>query len=357
MLDTQHTTLAGSVTALYRQHCGLLWRIIMPVVIIATLLDMAMFLRVAISLEEETLRRRAENAQVVTANVNTRSGIHPTIRNPEAGPAVSSDVSWRFYVIPEFISTDDKGVTWEWSLNFRTLEYSVLVLLLLTFAPLSLAVADAVQNSRVPTARDVWRQTRRKAFPVFGCFLIFIVIVDIGSYLYGMLTWVIPALFDRIPVELTFAALMAAHIYLGVTLSLYNPCLILDNRGLFGAFRRSHALVRGARLRFFGIYLITGWIASVLTAVLFGITLLGLSLFISDLAPVRDALSPLKFLSLFLGGHIQIVLPELLSAPVTVAIFVVKGLIAAFLVPIWAILTTLLYLKQATPNPDLHAHG
>ena len=105
-----------------------------------------------------------------------------------------------------------------------------------------------------------------------------------------------------------------------------------------------------------------GWIASVVTSVLrkafsvfiasFGIVLLVFSVFVPDLALVRDALPPLKFLSLFVGGDIEIVLPKLLSVPTTVAIFVVKGLIATFLVPIWAILTTLLYLERVSVKPD-----
>ena len=74
--------------------------------------------------------------------------------------------------------------------------------------------------------------------------------------------------------------------------------------------------------------------------------LLGFSLFVPDLAQVREALPPLKFLSLFIGGDIEVVLPQLLSVPATVAILIVKVLIATFLVPIWAILTTLLYLER-----------
>ena len=97
---------------------------------------------------------------------------------------------------------------------------------------------------------------------------------------------------------------------------------------------------------------LTGWIASVITSVLLGIALLVFSVFVPDLALVRDALPPLKFLSLFIGGDIEIVLPKLLSVPTTVAIFVVKGLITSFLVPIWAILTTLLYLERVSVKLD-----
>ena len=108
----------------------------------------------------------------------------------------------------------------------------------------------------------------------------------------------------------------------------------------------------GARLRFFGIYFLTGWIASVLISVLLGTAFLVFSLFVPELAQVREALPPLKFLSLFIGGDIEVVLPELLSVPATVAILIVKGLIVTFFVPIWAILTTLLYLEQVDVKPN-----
>ena len=71
-----------------------------------------------------------------------------------------------------------------------------------------------------------------------------------------------------------------------------------------------------------------------------------------DLAQIRDALSPLKFLSRFIGGDIEVVLPELLNPLVTVVILIVKVLIATFLVPIWAILTTLLYLERVDVKPN-----
>ena len=84
-----------------------------------------------------------------------------------------------------------------------------------------------------------------------------------------------------------------------------------------------------------------------ITSVLLGVTLLVFSVFVPDLAQVRDALPPLKFLSLFIGSDIEVVLPQLLSVPAIVAILIVKVLITTFLVPIWAILTTLLYLERA----------
>ena len=363
MLKGQRTSLAGTIVTLYRNHGGLFWRIIMPVAIIAIILDIVLFFYSVSRLEQDMNDSVNRPVGTVTANVNTISGIHPTITDVSANTR-SSGVSWQFYLIPSFHSTDDKGITWRWELNFRSFEYSLLILLLLTFCPLSLAVArisrdaqatDIVQDPTSLTAREMWRQTGRKAFMVFAAFLIFILLIDVIANLYGLVLLLMPSLGRILPFELTSFLITVSnvsYIYFLVTLSLYNPCLILENNAIIGVFRRSHALVSGVRLRFFGIYLLTGWIASVITSVLLGIALLVFSVFIADLAQVREALPPLKFLSLFIGGDIEIVLPQLLSVPTTVAILIVKGLIATFLVPIWAILTTRLYLERVDVQTD-----
>ena len=364
MPDNQRTSLAGTIVTLYRNHGGLFWRIIMPVAIIAIILNIALFFYSVSRFEQDMNDSVNRPVGTVTANVNTISGIHPTLTSAGADTK-SAGVSWQFYLIPSFHSTDDKGITWRWELNFRSFEYSLLILLLLTFCPLSLAVAhisrdaqatDIVQQDPTSlTAREMWRQTGRKAFMVFASLLIFILLIDVIANLYGLVLLLMPSLGRILPFELTSFLITVSnvsYIYFLVTLSLYNPCLILENNSIMGVFRRSHALVSGARLRFFGIYLLTGWIASVITSVLLGIALLVFSMFIADLAQVRDALPLLKFLSLFIGGDIEIVLPQLLSVPTTVAILVVKGLIATFLVPIWAILTTRLYLERVDVQTD-----
>ena len=368
MPDNQHIKkLAGTIGTLYRNHWGLFWRIVMPVAIIAIMLEIAMFFYFAIGLEKEIKDRGVPYAEAITANVNTSSGIHPTFKfKREVDDTGSwSGMSWQFYLIPNFQSTDGKGGTWKWELDFLGLNYSLpIMFLLLTFCPLSLAVArlsgvsqvsDTGEYLSAPTAREIWRDTGRRAFRVFAALLIFILLIDVVANLYGLVLLLVPALGRILAFEFTSFLMTVSnisHIYFLVTLSLYNPCLILENNSLIGIFRRSHALVSGARLRFFGIYLLTGWIASVLTSVLLGVTLLVFSVFVPELAQVRDALSPLKFLSLFIGGDIEVVLPELLSVPATVAILIVKGLIATFFVPIWAILTTLLYLEQVDVKPN-----
>ena len=357
MPNDQPTNLAGTIITLYRNHCGLFWRIMMPVAVIAIILEIALFFYNIPRFEKYLKGLRTREVYTVTSNVNTVSGIHSTIADPPANLITdtrsSPGVAWRLYPIPYFSSTNTEGITWKWELNFRSLDYNRLIFLLLTLCPLSLAVARISGSSGVsgpPTAREMWGRTGRRAFTVFLAFLLFtLIILDVVANLYGLVLWLVPSLDRMLPFQLTSFLMTVSnvsHIYFLVTLSLYNPCLILENRSIVGIFRRSHALVSGARLRFFGIYFLTGWIASVVTSALLGATFLIFSLFVPDLAHVRDALPPFKFLSLFIGGDIEVVLPQLLSVPVTVAILIVKSLIATFFVPVWAILTTLLYLER-----------
>lgn len=362
MPDNQGTKLAGTIVTLYRNHCGLFWRIMMPVAIVAISLNVGMFFYSVTRLEKDINDAFNKDVTKTTCNVNTFSGIHPTVTNAAEGVKPSSNVAWRLYPVPYFSSTDEKGVTWRWEPNFLTLDYGLLILLMLTLCPLSLAVANISRGSKVPdvtqnptslTARKMWHQTGCKAFKVLVAFLLFVLILDVISYLYGLVSWLFPSLIRALPMELPFILIMVYQAYVLVTLSLYNPCLILEDNSIIAIFRRSHALVNGASLRFLGIYLLTGWIASVITSVLLGAALLVFSLFIPDLVLVRDALSSFAFLTLFIGVDVEVVLPQLLSVPVTVVILIVKGLIATFLVPIWAILTTLLYLERMDVQPDI----
>lgn len=356
MSTDQHIKkLAGRIVTLYRNHCGLFWRIMLPVAIIAIILEIALFFYTIPQLEKDISNWRPRNGYTVTSKVNTVGGIDlmiaDTTENLITDTMSRPGIEWRLYPIPYFRTTDTEGITWKWELNFRSLDYNRLIFLLLTLCPLSLAVARISGSSEVsvpPTAREMWGQTGRRAFTVFLAFLLFtLIIVDVMRHIfYGLVPWLLPSLYEALPMELMIALVIVSDIYFLVTLSLYNPCLILENKSIIGIFRRSHALVSGARLRFFGVYFLTGWIASVVTSVLLGAVLLGVSVFVPDLAQVREALPPLKFLSLFIGGDIEVVLPELLSVPATVTILIVKGLIATFFVSIWAILTTLLYLER-----------
>ena len=346
--------LPKTIVNLYRTHWRLFWCIMLPVAIVAISLDIAQIFHLTELSEKESRRpSNTPSRQVLTptSNINTMSGIEPTIANTSS----TSRVEWRLTPTPYFGVTDSDGTTWEWKIKFKALDYGALLLLLFTLCPLSLAIArisggaqvsESAEGLPAPTAREMWRQTGRKAFTVFVAALLFLLIVNIGAYFNILISGLIPSYLWELPFELLYLLTVAPYVYFMVTLSLYNPCLILEDNAIIGIFRRSHALVSRARFRFLGIYLLTGWIVAVLTAVLLGVALLAFSLFISELAPVREALLSLKFLSLFIGADVEVNLPQVLSAPATVAILIVKGLIATFLVPIWAIVTTVLYLER-----------
>ena len=377
--------LIATVFKCYRENFLLFWGIMAPVAIVALILYIAVILSVTQFHIDNITDKLGTEPYKITSNAGTDFGTSFIILLPKMDDSVDSsdDVlvnpifppgerSWYLLPFPIFATTNSEGITWKWRSYFRNPSYGYknpLSLLLLTFCPLSLAIAytlrrsdvpGAPQNLAPPTAREVWRQTGRKAFTVLGALLLSVLILNvikvIGDYVTPWLTHLMSQWIGRqMSFELTFALSSIPSYYLFiipttyflVTMSLYNPCLILENNSIIKVFRRSHALVRGVRWRFLGIYLLTGWITSVISSVLTGVALLMFSVFIPDLAVVREALSPLKFLTLFIGADIQVVLPQLLSVPTSVAIHIVTVPIAIFLVPIWAILTTHLYLERA----------
>ena len=383
--------LIATVFKCYRKNFLLFWTIMAPIAVVALVLHIAMILWTSQSSINDMRERRGTDPYKITSNADTGFGTMPIILLPKIDTSADSseDVlvdpvfppgerQWFILPLPFFATTNNEGITWKWRLYFQSFSYGYrqpLSLLLLTLCPLSLAIAHILgyshvsgvsQNLAPPTAREVWSRTGRKAFTVLGTFLLCVLILSaikvVGDYVTPWLMRLMLGWIDtHIPFELEFALLsipcyylfIVPKVYFWVTMSLYNPCLILENNSIIGIFRRSHALVRGARWRFLGIYLLTGWIASVISSVLIGVALLMFSVFIPDLTAVRGALSPLRFLTLFIGADIGVVLPQLLSAPTTVAIHVVRILILIFLVPIWAILTTHLYLKRAAEQQNL----
>ena len=364
MAADQRSNLVRTIFTQYRDNFGLFWRIMLPIAIIAIVLEVVVFFQHVTSVEKYIDATFRENVYTTVGNVNTMSGIYPTVSLPKKDASAETsepEVSWRILPIPYFTSTESGGITWLWGLNFRSFEDSPLILLLLTLCPLSLAIARISRGTASAeairlTARDIWRSTGRKALAVFGAALLFVLIVDVGVYVHITIdiavSWLrevyhpLYRVSDWLSHPYVHVIIPLLRCYLLVTLSLYNLCLILENNSIVGIFRRSHVLVSGARLRFFGIYLPTGWVASVMTSVVLGAVLLAFSVFIPDLAQVGDALSPLRFLTLFIGGNVEVILPQLLGVPIVVAILVAKGLIATFLVPIWAILTTHLYFER-----------
>ncbi len=368
MTNNQRSNFIGTIFTLYRNNFGLFWRIMIPVAIIAISLHIAVFFR-SVNLTEKHVDDKPD--YTATAVLNTIYGIKPTVSIPDFFRTLEyftlnggkntkpfPSVIWQFFPVPMVgtINNDSKS-SWGWTLNFQTYDdYSPLILMLLTLCPLSLIIArlsaDVPPDSIPLTARGAWWQTGKKTFTVLVTSVLFVLIVDVGNYIQIGIGWLIPLLMRPWLLTLIMILTILANIYLLVTLSLYNPCLILENRSIIGIFKRSHSLVSGTRLRFLWIYLLTGWIAAVITSVLLGAVLLLFSVFFSELAPIREALTPLKFLSLFVGGNVGVELPKLPGILPTILLLIVRDLILVFLVPVWAIVTTRLYLERVETNAE-----
>lgn len=401
---TESLRTLRTVFSVYRSHCGLLWRIMLPVAIIAipAYLVMVLWSTLAYTDKIDEITENEFDTRF-TSEVRTDFGASYTLLVPktEALDSVffrpwspntgsSGDASeepqtdemvswisppgqriWLLFPTPVISLTDDEGIaTWMWRLSFDRPADSPrnpMTLLLLTLCPLSLAIGYILRGSNGTrrhqnqlTAREAWRQTGRKAWTVLVILILFVFVMFViplaqdysNKFVIGkVVTWsIIPTdSWSTIALLMTpfYYIFTALTLYLLVAISLYNPCLILeDNSSVVGVLRRSWSLVHGAKWRFIGIYLLAGWIISVIDSVLMGAILWGFSLFISDLAAIQVALSPLKFLTLFIGADIQVLLPQLLSTPIVVAILGIDALMQTFWLPIWAILTTYLYLQR-----------
>ncbi len=157
------------------------------------------------------------------------------------------------------------SVGWSWSISFRTIEYTPLILLIFTLCPLSIVVAFQIQTSNIDqpagisplTARSVWKYTSSRALKVLIIPILFIVITELSRHIYLLISLLFPRLpvsYDGIPLVLLH---MFVNIYFLVTLSLYNQCIMFENRSIIDIFKRSHSLVRGVRLKYLSIYLLT----------------------------------------------------------------------------------------------------
>ena len=201
MAENQRAKLARTIFTQYRDHCGLFWRIMLPVVIIAIALEVVVSFYNVTRFEKYIDDIFRENVYTTGSSVNTINGVYPTTALAKRDvPADLSrpDVNLQLFPILYFSSTDSDGTTWKWGLNFQTFDYSPLILLLLTLCPLSLAVARIARGSTSQasvslTARDVWRQTGRKFLGVLGASLLFVLIPDVGTYLYLTILWLVRA--------------------------------------------------------------------------------------------------------------------------------------------------------------------
>ncbi|RKU30297.1 hypothetical protein C6497_04880 [Candidatus Poribacteria bacterium] len=384
MENPKYTRLPSLIISLYKNNLGLFLRIMLPVAIIAIILNIFVYYNHVSSFElfnpvlqrtignspsqsDENNPNQPENS--VSVRLDTNIGISPfpsAIYKEISSNRVKYNwtpnhiettnrkpIFWQILPYPMIGNMDD-SVGWSWSINIGIIEYTPLMLLIFTLCPLSIIVASQIQASEIDvptgtsplTAHSSWKYTSSKALKVLIIPILFLVMTELSRLIYVLFSFILPKLTHSYLGTVFTLLQILVTIYLLITFSLYNQCIIFENRSILEIFKRSYSLVKGVRLKFLLIYLLIAWIAALVSSVLMGSALLILSIFFTELVPIQDAFSLLKFLSLFIGGDVGVILPNQLDFLPTVLILIVTGIVFMLIVPLWAIVTTYLYNER-----------
>jgi hypothetical protein len=310
-ISPRRTGLISTIFRSYRKNFALFWRIMVPIIIFSVLFD------IGANFSDSFFG--PENLW----HFDTARGMSVG-KYPES-TGVGSGMIFRFHVF---------------SLGF----------LWLTMCPLIFAMVERRRDVEV-AARGAWRRARGKVVPILAAsFLLYL--LGIGAFLSFSLfaSGIVP------DVPLPFGSslylglflIIGGIIYLGVNWSLYNQIIIIeDQQSTIASLRRSSELVRGVWGRTFGMYLLLALATMMFTSTILGLTLLLFSLTVPEFAPLREVLLSVKFLTLFVGGYARISFENAPSFWTVGVMVLVNTLIHAFLAPVWAILTTHLYMERA----------
>ena len=324
-MPQQHPGLISRIFRDYRNNFGLFWQVMVPLIIVNLLLYLAIFL---------FAKSMSPDGQWT---ISTERGVSAYTSFSQSGQPT--------------------GVVWGTHFGITSIHIS---LLWLAMCPLIFAIMQR-RNGIDTTFKAVWQGTLRKTVPILG-----------AVFLIGIVVLIVPSILGFLAFELLFqefvqsnaptlifvfmcitAAWSVLFTYLAVKWSLYNQGIMIENLSAIGAIRRSSALVRGRTWwRLFGIYLLLTLVATPLTSLLLGLTLIFLSFAAPEFIPMREALLPGRFISLLFFGYAKITLE---NAPTFSAIGVLAGvytLICAAFAPVWAILTTHIYTERVEGHTE-----
>ena len=311
-ISPRRTGLISTIFRSYRKNFSLFWRIMVPVIIFGFLFDFVL-----------------------------------SLSDGFFGP----ENLWRFDTVRGlFVGKSPKSIGVDSGMIFGLHSFSI-GFLWLAMCPIILAIVERRRGVEV-TSRDVWRHARGKAGPILFAFFFLYLSGAFGLLGFATLTWEgIPGVSDPpygSSLCLGLFLIVGVIIYWGVNWSLYNQIIIIEDQpSTIASLRRSSELVRGMWGRAFGMYLLLALATVVLTSTILGLTLLLFSLTVPEFAPLREVLLSVKFLTLFVGGYARISFENAPSFWTVGVMVLVNTLIHAFLAPVWAILTTHLYMERA----------
>lgn len=245
------------------------------------------------------------------------------------------------------------GVGWGWIFVFHVFSIGFLWL---TMCPLIFTIVERHRDVE-GTSRGAWRHARGKAGPILVSFFLLYVFGVVGFLPFSLLA---SGIISGAPLpygsslHLGLFLIAGIVIYWGINWSLYNQIIVIeDQKSTITALRRSSELVRGIWGSVVGMYLLLALVTMMMTSVLLRLTLLLFSLSVPEFAPLREVLLSAKFLTLFVGGYARISFENIPSFWSVAVMAPVNTLIHALLAPVWAILTTHLYIERtAIGNRD-----
>jgi hypothetical protein len=158
------------------------------------------------------------------------------------------------------------------------------------------------------TIEAVWRRGKGKIWPTIG----FALLTGLAAVILMMIaTFALPG-YNAGGIFLKMLLVMAALVYVMVTLSLVIPDMVIGGDGLFGSIGRSFALVRGKWWSTFGIMMVMGLVASFATmifAIPFYVAMIvQMLMHIGELGTLVMTVSSSL---MFLGSYLMTVLPVL----------------------------------------------
>ena len=311
----------------YWNNFGLFWRVMLPLIVVSLLFTVALLL---------FFKFRSSESQWI---FSTSDGSSRTIASTFD---LSSGTSQP--------STQSAGVHWKLSFTALTL-YPKLGFLWLAMCPLAFVIAQYRNGANV-TARASWQQTLRRTAPILGVWIV-LWLLGLGVFGAGMLLMIALPGFPSLLTALLFMILVA---YFVAKWSLYHQSIIIENLSAIAALRRSSELVRGTWGRLIGIYLLFAWASAVITTALLSLTVLLLSFAIPEFEMVREALLSAQIFTLLWGSFPEITLDSTSSFWVLAVLGTATTLIHAILAPIWALLTTHLYIERAGIQQNAISH-